>query len=121
MFKRRISPFVNFHQNKNVVYSKQDLINLLIHLGLSQDFAENGAKIFLEQNTRGPAGKTLLYHLKKYSNIKEMQDMFVRLFEVNWNIARQANLFNTRRRIDVAIDYSDNVKLFSVTDPENGH
>jgi len=76
LFKRRIAPFINFHQHHNVVYQKQELINLLVHLGLSQDFAENGSKIFREQH-KAPSGKTLLYHLKKYSDIRKRYDVAV--------------------------------------------
>lgn len=107
LFMRRISPFINFHQHHNIIYKKEELINLLIHLGLSQDFAENGSKILREQKNRGPCGKTLLYHLKKYENISELQDMFVRVFEVVWNMARQKNIIDIRKRVDVAIDYTE--------------
>lgn len=106
LFKRRISPFIDFHQHHNVVYNKQELINLLVHLGLSQDFAENGSKIFKEQQ-KSPSGKTLLYHLRKYPNIQELQTMFTTVFEIVWEMARQANLFDTRKRYDVAIDYHE--------------
>jgi putative transposase len=106
LFKRRIAPFINFHQAHNVVYQKQELINLLVHLGLSQDFAENGSRIFREQ-PKAPSGKTLLYHLKKYSDIKELQAMYLAVFEVVWEMARQANLFDIRKRYDVAIDYTE--------------
>ena len=107
LFMRRISPFINFHQHHNIIYKKKELINLLIHLGLSQDFAENGSKILREQKNRGPCGKTLLYHLKKYENISELQDMFVRVFEVVWNMARQKNVIDIRKRVDIAIDYTE--------------
>jgi len=107
LFKKRVAPFINLNQNHNTVYKKNELIDLLIHLGLSQDFAENGSRIFKELRRRGPDADTLLYHLKKYENINELQNMFQTLFEVIWNMARQANLFDIRRRVDVAIDYTE--------------
>lgn len=107
LFKKRLSPFVDLHQHHNVKYSKNTLLDLLIHLGLSQDFAENGSKIFKELKKEGPDADTLLYHLKKYDNIDELQEMFVRLFEVIWQMSKQANLFDTRKRVDVAIDYTE--------------
>ncbi len=63
-FKKRVAPFINLHQNHNAVYKKNELIELLIHLGLSQDFAENGSRIFKELRKHGPDADTLLYHLK---------------------------------------------------------
>jgi len=107
LFKKRVAPFINLHQNHNAVYKKNELIDLLIHLGLSQDFAENGSRIFKELRKHGPDADTLLYHLKKYENINELQNMFHTLFEVIWNMARQANLFDIRKHVDVAVDYTE--------------
>ncbi len=107
LFKRRIAPFINLHQRHNIKYEKGELLNLLIHLGLSQDFAQNGARVFKEQRTRGPSGKTLLYHLKKYSSMAELQEMYTCIFELVWEMARQANLFGPRKRVDVAVDFTE--------------
>lgn len=107
LFKRRISPFINFHQHHNVVYKKDELINLIIHLGLTKDFAENGSKVFKEQRNRGPSGKTLLYHLRKYKDRRDLQRMYETLFEIIWEMGRQANIFDIRKRVDLAIDYTE--------------
>ena len=108
ILKKRISPFINFHRHHNTKYSKKQLIELLIHLGLNQDFAENGSKVFRElRRQNGPDADTLLYHLKKYDDLKEVQQMFIQLFEVVWTIARQANLFDPRKRVDLAIDFTE--------------
>lgn len=108
ILKKRIAPFIDFKQKHNIVYSKKQLIDLLIHLGLSQDFAENGSKVFRELRKRqGPDADTLLYHLKKYDDLKEVQRMFIQLFEVIWTIAQQANMFDSRKRLDVAIDFTE--------------
>ena len=107
LFKKRLFPFVNLHQHHNVKYSKNVLFDLLIHLGLSQDFAENGSKTFRKHSNQCPDADTLLYHLKKYGNNRELHDMFLRLFEVVWQMAKQANLFDVRKRVDVAVDYTE--------------
>ena len=126
LFKKRLTPFIDLHQHHNVTYSKNELINLLIHLGLSQDFAENGGKIYKELNRHGPSGKTLLYHLKKIENIKDLQKMYQTLFEIVWTMVKQANLFNTRKPLDVAIDYTEwfyygkDGKMVTSKKPERG-
>lgn len=108
LLKKRISPFMNFHRHHNTQYSKKQLIDLLIHLGLNQDFAENGSKVFRElRRQQGPDADTLLYHLKKYDNLQELQRMFIQLFEVVWTIAKQANMFDPRKKVDLAIDYHE--------------
>jgi len=107
IIKRRLSPFINFHQHHNVIYTKQDLINLLVYLAKTQLCAEQGAESYKQKQRHGPAGKTILYHLKKYKDIREIQRMFEVLYEIIWDIARQNNLFNPRKRLDLAIDYTD--------------
>jgi putative transposase len=126
LFKKRIAPFINLKQNYNTIYKKNTFINLLIHLGLTQDFAENGSKIFREIRKKGPDADTLFYHLKKYDNIKELQNMFIRVFEVVWNMAKQANIIKRRKRFDVAIDYTEwpyygkQAKMVTGKKPERG-
>jgi len=107
LFKRRFSPFINLHLGKNTTYKKNTFIDLMIHMGLTQDFAENGSKVFKEMKTFGPNADTLLYHLKKYSDIRELQRMYETLFEVLWEMTRKVNLFDVRKRVDVAIDYTE--------------
>jgi len=82
--------------------------------------------MFRELKKKGPDADTLFYHLKKYDNIKELQDMFKTVFEVIWNMAKQTNVINRRKRVDVAIDYTDwhyygkQAKMVMGTKPKNG-
>jgi len=108
LFKKRFAPFINFNLRKNTVYKKTQFINLMIHMGMTKDFAENGSKTYKElQGEYNPDADTLLYHLKKYKNYKNLHRMFTTLFEIVWQIARTANLFDIRKRYDVAIDFTE--------------
>ena len=107
IFKKRITQFINFHLGKNAHYEKKAFIELLIHMGLEQNFAESGSKIFKEEKGSCPNADTLLYHLKKYSSIKELQRAYETLFEIIWEMTRRANVFDIRKRVDVAIDYTE--------------
>ena len=107
IFKKRLSPFINLHLKPNTIYTKNQFINLIIHLALHQDFAENGSKTFRIERGSSPDGDTLLYHLKKYSNIAELQKMFITLFEIIWEMARRANIIDPRKPVDCAIDFTN--------------
>ena len=107
LFKRRFTPFIKILVAKNSRYKKDTFINLLVHLGLNQNFAETGSKIFKEWKNFGPNGDTLLYHLKKYSDIREIQRMYETLFEIVWEMSRQANIIDIRKSVDLAIDYTE--------------
>ncbi len=109
LFKKRFAPFINLNMKNNTIYKKNQFIDLLIHMGQTRDFAENGNKTFKELRPFAgcPDADTLLYHLKKHPDHKDVQKMFTTLFEVVWEMARKNNLFDVRKRYDVAIDFTE--------------
>lgn len=108
LFKKRIAPFINLNLKHNTIYKKNQYIDLLIHMGMTQDFAENGSKTLKElKGTHNPDADTLLYHLKNYDQYKDLHRMFTTLFEVIWEMTKTANLFDIRKKYDVAIDFTE--------------
>jgi len=108
LFKKRFAPFINLNLKNNTLYKKTQFIDLLIHMGMTRDFAENGAKTYKElRGQYNPDADTLLYHLKNYSNYKNLHKMFITLFEIIWEMTRKANIFDIRKRDDVAIDFTE--------------
>ena len=107
-FKKRFAPFINFNLNHNTIYTKNQFIDLMIHMGMTRDFAENGYKTFNELRTIAcPNADTLLYHLKNYNNDKGLHKMFTTLFEIIWEMIRQTNTIDQRKKYDVAIDFTE--------------
>jgi len=107
LLKKRIMPFLDLNLGRNCIYKKKDFLDLLIHMALTQDFAENGSKTLKELRKFVPDADTLLYHLKKYKDLKELQKIFTIIFEKVWEMARKENLFNPYRKYDIAIDFTD--------------
>ena len=107
LLKRRIMPFIDLHLGKNCKYEEKQFIELLIHLGLNQNFAESGSKIFKETRGIGPDADTFFYHLKKYSNIRDIQNLYIRLFEIIWEITKRSNAIDIRKRVDLAVDFHE--------------
>ncbi len=108
LFKRRFTSFLDLNLNHNAIYTKKQFIDLMIHMGQTRDFAENGNKTFKELRSCGcPDADTLFYHLKNYQNSKKLYMMFVTLFETVWEMSRQSNIFDTRKRYDIAIDFTE--------------
>jgi len=103
-FKKRFSSILNLNIDKNAIYSKNDFINLLLHMCNTNDFAENGSQTYRLQQQKTPNGDTLLYHLKNYENLDQIKRMFISMFEMIWETARQANHF--QRTVDCSIDYT---------------
>jgi putative transposase len=108
LFKKRFAPFLNLNLKNNTLYKKNQFIDLLIHMGMTRDFAENGSATYKElRGADNPDADTLLYHLKNYSNLNDIHKVFITLFEIVWETARQANIFDIRKRYDVAIDFTE--------------
>jgi len=108
LFKKRFAPFINLNLKNNTLYKKNQFIDLLIHMGMTKDFAENGSKTYKElRGFNNPDADTLLYHLKNYTDTKDLHRMFTTLFEIVWEMTRKVNLFDSRRHYDVAIDFTE--------------
>jgi putative transposase len=75
---------------------------------MTRDFAENGSKTYKELRTPlCPNADTLLYHLKNYGDFREIQQMYLTLFEILWNMTKQTNIIDPHKKYDVAIDYTE--------------
>ncbi|MCX6662806.1 MAG: hypothetical protein NTZ75_00995 [Euryarchaeota archaeon] len=108
LFKKRFAPFINLNLKNNTLYKKTQFIDLLIHMGMTKDFAENGSKTYKElRGFNNPDADTLLYHLKNYTDTKDLHRMFMTLFEIVWEMTRKINLFDIRKHYDVAIDFTE--------------
>jgi len=108
LFKKRFAPFINLNLKNNTLYKKNQFIDLLIHIGMTKDFAENGSKTYKElRGFNNPDADTLLYHLKNYTDTKDLHRMFTTLFEIVWEMTRKINLFDIRKHYDVAIDFTE--------------
>ena len=108
LFKRRFAPFLDLNLNHNAIYTKNQFIDLMIHMGQTRDFAENGNKTFRElRSCDCPNADTLLYHLKNYQDSKQLHKMYITLFEIVWEMARKSNTFDIRKHVDVAIDFTE--------------
>jgi len=77
-------------------------------MGMTKDFAENGSKTYKElRGEHNPDADTLLYHLKNYSDTKDIHRMFTTLFEIVWEMTRKISLFDIRKHYDIAIDFTE--------------
>ena len=108
LVKKRFSPFIDFKLNNNAIYKKKQFIDLMIHMGMTRDFAENGSKTFGEiRGQKSPNSDTLLYHIKNHDNLKDIQRMYLTLFEILWDMTKKSNTIDLRKQYDVAIDYTE--------------
>jgi putative transposase len=109
LVKKKFYPQIDLNQGENVIYSKNELLDLLTFLTQASDFAENGSNTFKEikEKNEVPSADTLLSYLKKYSTIEEVQEMFTEIFDRAFRMTMASNFFKRKRRVDIAIDFTD--------------
>jgi putative transposase len=74
---------------------------------MTKDFTENGSKTYKLQNSKAPSADTILYHLNKFGDIEEIENLFYKVFDKIFEIAKRENKLLNRIKVDVAIDLTD--------------
>ena len=105
--KKRFSSILDINLSHNTIYTKKDFIDLLLYMCKTTDFAENGSKTFKEERKKVPNGDTLLYHLKNFKDVEQIKRIFTTINEMIWETARKNNTFNSRRKYNCAIDFTE--------------
>ncbi len=103
---RRLSPFLDLKIRTNGKYDQSSFLSLLIHMARTNDFAENGSHCLKHIQDNVPDADTLLFHLKSYIDLNQIQRMFTSVFDVLWEAARKNNLLDLRKPVDLAIDFT---------------
>lgn len=100
--KQLISPHVRIRTKANVKYTKNDILDVLIHAAIEHAFTNSGARSYKNLIGRGPASNTILYRLNK-ENFKEIQEGFIAAYDRMLREALKRKILKGRK-FDVAID-----------------
>lgn len=106
LVKKLIYPQIKLNIAKNSRFTTKDLLDILVHIAQTHDFAFNGCITFkdLYEDKDVPTGYTFLYHFKKLNSKEDIRITFENITDVIFNFAKKEyNLLN-RRKLDVAFD-----------------
>lgn len=107
LVRRKIYPKISLDIRSNSIFKKNDFLDFLVHIALTEDFAENGSRTFSQiLNKRTPTSDTLLYHIKKFEGREVLQNMFIEIFDLIYRMSKRSN-FLGGRKVDVAVDFTD--------------
>jgi len=107
LIRKKVYPKINLDIRSNSIFKKNDFLDFLVHIALTEDFAENGSRTMQEiLHKRMPTSDTLLYHIKKFEDREILQKMFIEIFDLIHKMSKRSNLFGGRK-VDVAIDFTD--------------
>jgi len=106
MIKRLVYPQIDLKIAHNAIFTSRDLLDVLVHIAYTNDFANNGSFTFRELNPerKYPSGDTLMYHFSKFESISEIKAIFRRIFDVVFHFAKREYFIIRKRRVDIAID-----------------
>jgi len=110
---RTVFSHIDLDLQHNVQYDQSQLLDLLAHCAISNEFANGGTKTRrvdgddvtrLRSDHRSPLAKALGYHLRTLDR-PTVREQFDRALEAEHRLAQQVRLFT--QPVDVAIDVHD--------------
>ena len=106
LLKKLIYPQIRLKIGNNGRFTTKDLLDILVHVAQTHDFANNGCKTFkdLHETKDVPDGDTLLYHLKKIDSETELTTTFENITDIIFNFAKKNYHLLNRRKLDIAYD-----------------
>lgn len=106
LIKKLVYPLVDLRIKENGKFTTKDLLDVLVHVALTHDFANNGSFTFREINpeAKSPSGDLMMYHFSKFDSIFQLRKMFERILDVIFNFARKNYNLLQHRKFDIAYD-----------------
>lgn len=104
--KNLVYPQINLKIHHNAKFTTKDLLDVLVHVGLTHDFTNNGSYTFKQANPSAisPSGDLMMHHFSKFKSIEEIQNIFDRVLDIIFKFAKKEyNLLN-KRKLDIAYD-----------------
>ncbi len=99
-----IYPKIKLDIKHNAKYTKNTILDVLVHSALEGSFTNGGALSYKKNGSISPASNTILYHLKKHDP-KSTKAIFTKVSDELFRIAKRSGKFN-KRKFDVAVDYT---------------
>jgi len=106
LVEREVYLLLDFELYPQAKYDTCDFLDLLTHMAITRDFAENGSKTFgLVAKKKAPSADDLLWHLSGFCQ-NEIEERFATVFDRIFRTANGAVPLRGKR-LDVAIDFHD--------------
>lgn len=95
---------LKFNGNTNEIYHDEELIDILLKIGLDRKCAENVCNAMRDTNKKAPISDTFLRRIKNMET-DDIMDDFDRLGENLWESVRRKRIYNSP--VKLAIDFTD--------------
>ncbi len=106
LVKKLVYPQIQIKLRHNAKFTIKDLLDVLVHIAYSHDFTTNGSNTFQELNKdkQAPSGDLMLYHFSKLQSVDNINEMFISIFDIIFNFAKQNYKLLNIRKVNIAYD-----------------
>lgn len=105
LIRKVVYPQIDLKIKPNGKFTSSDLLDVLVHVALTNDFANNGSQTFKVNNSKEcPSGDLMMYHFSKFKSVDQIRTMFEKISDFIFKFARNNyNVLNNRKH-DIAYD-----------------
>jgi len=106
LIKKLVYPLIDIKMHHNSKFNTKDLLDVLVHVAYTHDFANDGSVTFkeLNKNAKVPSGDVMLHHFNKFNDMDDVKIIFDRVFDVIFKYAKKNYAILRRRKLDIALD-----------------
>lgn len=106
LVKKLVYPMVDLKIKCNGKFTTKDLLDVLVHVALTNDFANNGSVTYKAVSSKdsAPSGDLMMHHFSKFDSIEKVSKMFEKISNIIFNFARSNYNILKNRRHDIAYD-----------------
>lgn len=104
--KKLFYPIVDLKIGKNATFTTKDILNILIYVGYTNHFANDGCAVFKDENPniKVPNGDTLMYHFGKLSDMDDVLKISDKLLNVVLTFGKRNYCLLKRNKLRIAFD-----------------
>lgn len=108
LVKKLVYPQIDLKIKQNGKFTTKDLLDVLVHVALTHDFANNGSCTFKEMNSKqAPSGDLMMYHFSKFKSVSHLKEMFDKILDIIFNYCKINYNILQFRKLNLAYDIHD--------------
>jgi putative transposase len=104
LIRKLIYPQIDLKIKSNGKFTTYNLLDVLVHVALTNDFVHNGSETFKACNGECPSGDLMMYHFSKFKSVEQVRIMFEKISDFIFTFARRNYNVLNHRKHDIAYD-----------------
>lgn len=109
LIKKLVYPQIDLKIKNNGKFTTKDLLDVLVHVAFTHDFANNGSKVCedMYKEKQIPSGDLMMHHFSKFDSQEKLKKMFDRILDFIFDYCKRNYNILKFRKLDIAYDIHD--------------